>query len=272
MNVRPSTIKAKLSQGASALCTSLHLMDASLYELTSLLGFDGIWMDLEHHGCSVETAGQMMRAARVGGTDIVARPAKGEFMRMGRLLEQGAQAIMYPRCDGPEEAAEVVSWSKFAPLGRRGFDGGNADALYTCVPMPEYIEHANRETLVIIQLEHQQAIDQAEAIAAVPGVDVLMLGPADYSILSGFPGEFSHPRVVETMQVISRAAHQAGKHWACTTGGTEQARIALDLGARLLFCGADIVMVRRGLEELKSQFTGLGFTFDNRTQPRRRNE
>ena len=72
------------------------------------MGFDGIWLDLEHHAHSVETANQLMRAARVGGADIVARPAKGEFMRMGRLLEAGAQAIMYPRCDDPEEAAEVV--------------------------------------------------------------------------------------------------------------------------------------------------------------------
>ncbi len=243
-------------------------MDASLFELTSLLGFDGIWMDLEHHGCSLETAGQMMRAVRVGGADIVARPAKGEFMRMGRLLELGAQAIMYPRCDGPGEAAEVVSWAKFAPLGRRGFDGGNADALFTCVPFLDYIEHANRETLIIIQLEHQQAIEQAESIAAVPGVDLLMLGPADYSILSGFPGDFSHPRLLEALTAIAQAARQAGKHWACTVGSIEQARAAQELGARLLFYGADILMVRKGLEEIQSKFAPLGFTFDNRVHPR----
>src|SRR5215216_4503605 len=123
--MRCSKIKAKLVADEAALCVQLHLTDPSVFELTSLMGFDGIWMDLEHHGYSVETAGQLMRAVRVGSSDIIARPAKGEFMRMGRLLEAGAQAIMYPRCDSPEEAAEVVRWAKFAPLGARGFDGGN---------------------------------------------------------------------------------------------------------------------------------------------------
>ena len=73
------------------------------------MGFDGIWMDLEHHGYRLETASTLMRAARVGSSDIVARPAKGEFMRMGRLLEAGATGIMYPRCGDAAEAADVVT-------------------------------------------------------------------------------------------------------------------------------------------------------------------
>src|SRR5947209_8624548 len=120
--MRTSRIKAKLKRNEPVLLTTLHLIDPSLYELTSLIGFDGIWMDLEHHGYSVETATALMRAARVGGADILARPAKGEFMRVGRLLEAGAQGIMYPRCADAAEAREVVRWSKFAPLGQRGFD------------------------------------------------------------------------------------------------------------------------------------------------------
>src|SRR6188472_2398663 len=111
--MRLSRIKAKLRRNEPALVTTLHYTDTTLYEMTSLMGFDGIWMDLEHHGYSVETAAKLMCAARVGASDIVARPAKGEFMRMGRLLELGAQAIMYPRCDSPAEAAEVVRWAKF---------------------------------------------------------------------------------------------------------------------------------------------------------------
>ena len=85
--MRLSRVKQKLSRNEPALITTLHFTDPSLYELTSLMGFDGIWMDLEHHGYSVETAGEMMRAARVGTSDIMVRPAKGEFMRLGRMLE-----------------------------------------------------------------------------------------------------------------------------------------------------------------------------------------
>src|SRR3954470_3923150 len=141
--MRPSKIKAKLKRNEPVLLTTLHLTDASLFELTSLMGFDGIWMDLEHHGYSVETATALMRAARVGGADILARPARGEFMRMGRLLEAGGQGIMYPRCADAAEAREVVAWSKFAPLGRRGLDGANPDMPYCSMPVGEYVRAAN---------------------------------------------------------------------------------------------------------------------------------
>ena len=262
--MRFSRIKAKISRGEPALCVCLHLTDPSVYELTSLLGFDGIWMDLEHHGYSVETAAQLMRAARVGTADIVARPAKGEFMRMGRLLEMGAQVIMYPRCDNPAEAAEVVRWSKFAPLGTRGFDGGNPDGSYTAVPIAEYIAHANRETLILIQLEEQRVIDQAEAILATPGVDMIMIGPADFSILEGFPGDFENPRIAKAFEKLAAAARNTGKHWACTAGSFEKTKQAIDLGCRLVFHNADIVMIKSAMEQIQTRFAELGFKFNNR--------
>src|SRR3954470_10564724 len=151
--MRPSKIKAKPKRNEPVLLTTLHLTDPSVFELTSLLGFDGIWMDLEHHGYSVETAQTLMRAARVGTADILARPAKGEFMRLGRLLEAGAQGIMYPRCEDAAEAREVVRWSKFAPLGTRGMDGGNPDMPYCTMPLEEYIRAANEQTFLAVQLE-----------------------------------------------------------------------------------------------------------------------
>ncbi len=141
--MRFSRVKAKLRRDEPALITTCHYIDPSVYEMTSLMGFDGIWMDLEHHPTSVETAANLMRAARVGSSDIIARPAKGELMRMGRLLECGAQGIMYPRCESAEEAAEVVRWAKFAPQGERGIDGANGDAPFCFMPMPEYIKLAN---------------------------------------------------------------------------------------------------------------------------------
>src|SRR5947209_17893806 len=120
--MRTSRIKARLKRNEPVLLTTLHLIDPSLYELTSLMGFDGIWMDLEHHGYSVETATALMRAARVGSADILTRPAKGEFMRLGRLVEAGAQGIRYPRCADAAEAREVVRWSRFAHVGRTAVD------------------------------------------------------------------------------------------------------------------------------------------------------
>ncbi|MCA9214933.1 MAG: aldolase, partial [Planctomycetales bacterium] len=146
--MRPSRIRSKLSRNEPVLITCLHFADPSLYEMTSLMGFDGIWLDMEHHGVSVETASRLTAAARVGSSDIVVRPAKGEFLRMGRMLEIGENAIMYPQCDDADEAAQVVHWSKFPPQGRRGCDAANADVPYMSMPLPEYIQEANKQTVI----------------------------------------------------------------------------------------------------------------------------
>lgn len=265
--MRHSIVKAKLRRNEPALITTLHYIDPTLFEMTSLLGFDAIWMDLEHHAYSVETAANLMRAARVGVSDIVARPAKGEFMRMARLLEAGAQGIMYPRCESAAEAAEVVRWAKFAPLGERGVDGANADAPYCSAPMKEYLQKANEETFVVVQIESPRALGEVEAIAAVPGVDVLMIGPADLSVLSGVPFEFDHPSMLAARQRVAAAAKNAGIHWGSTSPNAAHSRTLMELGARFICHGADILLVKSGLEQIQEQYSALGFTFDNRLRP-----
>ncbi len=262
--MRPSRVKAKLRRNEPALVTVLHLTDPSLFELTSLMGFDGIWMDMEHHTYSVETAAALMRAARIGVSDIVARPAKGEYMRMLRMLEAGAQGIMYPRCDDAAEAAEVVHWAKFAPQGARGFDGGNADMPYCTMPIDEYVRQANEETFIIAQIESPKALDQVDEIAAVDGVDIVMLGPADFSILSGIPGQFDHAKMDEARRKIAAAAKRHGKHWGCPSFGPEMTEQLLEMGARFICHMADIVLVKNGLEKIQRDFAPLGFTFENR--------
>jgi 4-hydroxy-2-oxoheptanedioate aldolase len=253
--MRKSRVLQKVRAGEAAVGCCLHLTDPSVFEMTSLIGYDAIWMDMEHHFYSVETAANSMRAARVGGTDIVARPGKGEFMRMGRILEAGATGIMYPRCDSVEEAREVVKWAKYAPLGKRGFDGSNPDAPYCMTPMAHYLREANEQTFIIIQLEEPHAIEQAEAIASVPGVDMLMLGPADFTVLTGIPGEFAHPSVTTAIETVARAAKNAGKTWAATCGSVDIAKKYVDMGARLVFHGCDLVFVKNGLETLRGEFT-----------------
>jgi 4-hydroxy-2-oxoheptanedioate aldolase len=262
--MRHSRIKAKLRRGEPAMLVSCHFIDPSIYEMTSLMGFDGIWLDLEHHTTSAETANQLMRAARVGASDVVVRPAKGEFLRMGRLLEAGAQGIMYPRCDTAEEAAEVVRWAKFAPQGERGIDGANPDNPYCFMPMAPYLAAANEHTLIMVQIETPEAVEQAEAIARVPGVDVLFVGPGDLSVLAGVPFQFDHPIIRDALLRVARAAKQAGKWWGTPCFSPEHGHKLLDMGAMLLAHGADIVLIKQGFERIQEQFASLGFTFENR--------
>lgn len=261
--MRSSRIKAKLARNEPVLVTSISFSDPSLFELASIMGFDGIWLDMEHHAHSLQAAADYMRAARVGVSDVIVRPAKGEYMRLARMLEAGAKGIMYPRCDDAAEAAEVVRWAKFAPQGERGIDAAGPDAPYCSMPLRDYITAANHETFVVIQLEHAAAVDRAEEIAAVPGVDILMLGPADFSVLGGFPGQLDHPQLVEAKKTIAKAAKNAGIHWGTTCGTRQHIEESLELGARFICHGADILFIKRGLEQIREECRKLGFTFDD---------
>lgn len=259
--MRSSRIKAKLSRQEPVLITTLHFADASVYEMASLMGFDGLWLDLEHHCTSVETAAQLIRASRVGTADVVARPAKGEMMRLGRLLEAGAHAIMYPRCETADEAREIVRWSKFAPEGTRGCDGGNSDMPYCMGDLADYVQQANRETVLIAQLEDNLSVKNAEEIAAVPGIDVLFFGVGDFSVSNGIAGQVSHPTVLEAIRAVAAAAKRHGKAWGMPTFNPEHASQLLDLGAKFLAHGSDLILVKQGLEQIQRNFHNLGFQF-----------
>ncbi len=241
------------------MCTLVNLPDPLLPELISTLGLvDCIWLDLEHGGMSVETASLLMRAARQGGCDILARPAKGEFMRMGRLLEGGANGIMYPRCESAAEARELVRWAKFAPLGERGFAGGNADAGYGASNIADYVAAANRETFLAPQIESPNALAQARAIAEVEGVDMLFFGPGDFSVLSGHPGQFDHPSVLDACEETCAAALAAGKRFGTLSFGLDKSRRLLKMGASFLVYSADMIIMHAGLAQLKGELAALG--------------
>lgn len=252
---------AKWRTGEPVLGTTLHVADPSVYEMVSLMGFDLIWIDLEHHSHSVETASGLMRAARVGGADIIARPAKGEFMRLARLLEAGAQGIMYPRCTSAEEAAMVVQNAKFPPMGDRGLDAAGPDMPYGLMDLPTYLKAANEETFLAIQIEDKAGLDQAEAIAGTSGVDLLFFGPGDYSIRNGFTGNFDDERYWKAVRRIADAATSAGKWWGTPALNASHAQRLLDLGAMLVTRSSDMSLLRLAYEGLKSEFRTLGFTF-----------
>ena len=253
--MRKSRVVAKLRENQPVLFYGLHFTDPSVWELASLIGVDCLWFDMEHHAHSMETAANLFRAARTGTSDIISRPAKGEWMRMSRMLEAGATGIMYPRCDNASEAREVVRWCKFAPMGERGFDGGNPDVPYCMMDIAEYVRLANEETFIVIQIENEKAVEEAEAILAVEGVDGVMLGRADFTVLSGIPGQFDHPRVQNALDRIAQAAANTGKHWGTTVRDPHRAQQLAEAGARMHFTGADLVAVKNELEKVVSEWT-----------------
>lgn len=265
--MRPSTVRSCWSQNRCAFGVATLCSDPAVAEMLSLMGFDFLWIDLEHSWRSLETAGALMRASRVGSADVLARPAKGELLRLGRMLEAGATGIMYPRCDHADEAAEVVRWMKFPPQGQRGLDGAGADRPYGAIDIAPYAHQANQTTWLLVQIEDPAALEHVEAMARVPGVDGIFFGPGDFSMHVGIPGQFDHPLIKNAARRVAKAATSAGKVWGMPALSPELARTWLEWDAKLLVYGTDLMVVKEGFETIQQQFAALGFLFKNRLIP-----
>ncbi|MFN0169483.1 MAG: HpcH/HpaI aldolase family protein [Bryobacteraceae bacterium] len=260
--MRQSRVKKRWAQGKPVLGTVAHFSDPSSAELIGLMGFDCLWIDLEHQPLSMADANHMIRAARVADMDVMARPAKGEFMRMARLIEAGASLIMYPRCESAAEARELVRCGKFPPLGERGFFSASADNPYSTMPAKDYVKQANEQTTLIAQIESPNAVKHAAAIAAVDGIDMLFFGPGDFSVISGVPGEILSPVVQAGLEETARVALAAGKRFGTIVPDLEYTKRMLDLGASLLCYGGDLHFVRQALADVRTRFGPLGFEFE----------
>ena len=247
--MRISKVKSAWKEGKLALGTLVKSADPVHSEALSQMDFDFLWYDLEHSDKSVETFSTLARATRVGDVDVLARPARWEYMRMGRLLEAGASGIMYPRCESADEAKEVVKWAKFHPLGERGFDGGSADNNYGQYGAGDYTSAANEQTWILAQVESPVAVEKAGEIAAVDGVDGVFFGPGDYSALTGKPGQIKCQSTIDAALETAKATIAEGKVFGTLVFDREHAEIMRDAGAKLLIYGADIVYYKSAYEQ-----------------------
>ena len=255
--MKQSSVKTRWANGQIANCTLVKVKDPIVVDIVSRTGFDSIWIDLEHSEKSLETLLDLVRASRFGKADIMARPGRWEYMRMSRMLEAGAQGILYPRCESAKEAAEVVRWCKFAPIGERGFDGGGFDNDYGMYPSGDYTSMANEQTWIAVQIESPLAVENIESIAAVPGYDVLFFGPGDYSVLSGIPGQVRSEAVIRAAKCVAAVAHAPGKIFGTLVFDAEHSKIMTQLGARFLAWEADTSLLKVAYASLLKDFFEL---------------
>lgn len=262
--MRQSRVRKRWAQGKPVFATVAHFTDPASAELIGLMGIDCLWIDLEHQPMGMAEAANMIRAARVGDMDVMARPAKGEFLRMARLLEAGATLIMYPRCESADEARELVRWGKFPPVGERGFFSASPDNPYSTMPMKDYLDQANKETILIAQIESPNAVSHTRDIAEVEGIDMLFFGPGDFSVAAGVPGEFTSAVVQEGLAETCHQTLAAGKRFGTLVPDIHYARKMLEIGASLICYGGDLHFVRQALVEIKKNFGRLGFEFEKK--------
>src|SRR5438105_15735892 len=193
-------------------------------------GFDAVWLDQEHAALSIAQIEHACLAARASGLDSFVRLAPTDYATVMRPLEAGAGGIMAAQVRSAIQAEDVMQWAKFYPRGLRGVNGSGVDGRYATLPMPEYMQRANEETFVAIQIEHIGAVEEVEKIAALKDVDVLFIGPADLGQSMGLVGDWDHPKIWQAIERVAKAAKTSGIHWAILPRNLAYAKRVLDLG------------------------------------------
>lgn len=239
ITMRPSRVLEILRRGGTAFSYKSNLSCARVSDIAAMCGFDCLWADHEHTANDWAVTEQQIWAARAGGMDVLVRVARGGYSDYIRPLELDAAGIMVPHIRGADDAREVVRLTRFQPLGRRPIDGGNADGRFCAVPTAEYVRRANAERFVIVQIEDPEVLDEAEAIARVPGIDMLFFGPGDFSHGLNAPGQADHPEVARARELVAAAALKHGK-FAGTVGAPDKIPALHELGYRFINIGSDV--------------------------------
>lgn len=226
---------------ADQLVTSLKInsTDSIPVEIACMCGADCIWLDMEHCAADYNEIGKQILAAKAHGAEVIVRTPRGAYSNLTRPLELDASGIMVPHVMSYEDAKQVVYYSKFHPIGRRPIDGGNADGKYGLLSMEDYIRYCNEEKLTIIQIEDVEALDDIEKIAALPGIDMLFFGPADFSQSVGMPTQIGNERTTEAKRKVAEVARRHGK-FAGTVGDPSNVKTLYDMGYRFINLGADV--------------------------------
>jgi len=205
--------REKLEAGELSLGLTVKLVrSVEIAAAAKAAGYDWLFLDCEHGSLGLDAAAQIAVAALDAGVAPIARVPNGEFSMATRLLDNGITGIVIPHVDTPEEAREVVRRLKFPPVGHRSIGGIGPHYGLRGMKIGEAAAAMNAANLTIVMLETPTAIENAEAIAAVPGIDVLLIGTNDLCFEMGIPGEFTHAKVASAYDRMIAACRKHGKH------------------------------------------------------------
>jgi 2-dehydro-3-deoxyglucarate aldolase/4-hydroxy-2-oxoheptanedioate aldolase len=251
---------AQLKQALAAgkltrVCLLGQLCHPKLVEMVAWSGgFDAVWFDQEHAGLTIGQIEEAARAARGCGIDHFVRLHATDYATVMRPLEAGAGGIMASMIRSVRQVEDLLSWAKFHPRGLRGVNGSGVDGHYGSYGGADYFRTANAETFVAVQIEHRDAVEVVEEIAAVPDLDLLFIGPADLSQSMGLPGQWEHPRMWQAVERVARASATHKVPWAILPGSAGHARRCVELGCRMLSIGVDTWIFQKGLKAFKEDF------------------
>jgi 2-keto-3-deoxy-L-rhamnonate aldolase RhmA len=235
--VRTSKTLAKLRAGRPVrLCSLGHFVPAYIRHAAHF-GYDCIWLDLEHRAMSDREVQALLAYFHAFDIDCMLRPATLEKTRLYRYLEDGATGLMVPHVSTAEKARLLVDAVKFPPIGDRGLDGAGIDSDFFLQNTEDYIDAANRETFLVVQIETPAAVANVDEIAAVNGVDGMFIGTSDLGLRIRRTG--ADLSLEQAIQTVADAAERHGKAWGLPAGTPEQLQRYHEQGSRLTAYGGD---------------------------------
>jgi 2-keto-3-deoxy-L-rhamnonate aldolase RhmA len=218
-------------------------------------GFDFVFIDMEHGNYSMETVADLIRGAKSAGIATIIRVPHLETHFISRVLDAGAEGIMVPMTSTRQQAEQIVRYSKYTPLGQRGFGNQTGQTDYKPLKTPDFMKEANEHTLIVAQIETREAIENIEAILDVEGIDVGLIGPNDLSISMGIPDQMGSEIITKAIDKVVESAKKKGKASGIHIGNIEALKKWRTKGMTVLAFSTDIGFMynasKSNLEELK---------------------
>ncbi|MEW6256222.1 MAG: HpcH/HpaI aldolase/citrate lyase family protein [Pseudomonadota bacterium] len=252
MDLPRNAFKHALAAGERQIGLWCSLCSNITVELVSDSGFDWLLLDTEHSPNELPAVLSQLQAARGGTATPIVRPSSNDPVQIKRLLDIGAPGLLIPYVQSVDEARRAVEATRYAPEGIRGVTGSGRASRYGRVP--GYLQKAESEISLLLQVETREAMEQLEAIASVPGVDGVFIGPADLSTSYGYHGVWSAPPMQALLKEAVDRLTALGKPAGILTANEEEARRFLDWGYRFVAVGADLGLLRAAADGLARRF------------------
>ena len=250
--------RERLERGEVSLGLGIRLSrSVDIAKILKTSGYDWLFLDLEHGTMSLDTAAQISVAALDAGIAPIVRVPAMQHAMATRALDGGALGIVMPHVDTAKEAREIADHLKYPPMGHRSVAGGQAIFDFKPMKIAELIAESNRATLVVVMLETPTAIANADKIAAVPGIDVLLIGTNDLAAEMGIPGDFANPKIAAAYKKII-AACKKHKKWPGMGGvySEELMKKYVGMGMRMILSGGDVGMLMQAATQRASFLRG----------------
>lgn len=249
-------IKSRIKNGEAVHGCWLNLGSSLTAEIVGLAGFDWVLIDLEHGAGNEKDVLAQLQALEQSNAAAIVRIESAARQRIHRVLDVGAEGVMCPHINNAEEAELVVSGLRYPPHGSRGV-AKMVRATGFGTNFPEYYSSANENILGVVQIETPESLNHLDQIAALDGIDVLFIGPADLSMSLGIFNQFDHPLFQDAVKATVDAAQKAGKATGILLFNPEDYNTYYELGIRMIACGADATFVAEGARNMAGRLSAI---------------